>query len=333
MNNKPQNNLQQAVIKTAPSAMRQAIGTAATKTQLSTTKRLIYSMLSVMVIMLSIFTFSNQAKVMAYVTIDVNPTFELKLGRNYQVLNLVAIGADDTKVYTQLELSGLPLEDALIKLIDTLIEKGYLSIQENSMLISIDVQDNTNPEDLKILITDNVAKILASKEITPNVVTTATPRGGSKTTVKNTTTSTAKQQLMNALAKADSTLTLDQLAKLNIHELLILASLKQVDFSNVTVVGTANQSGLITKQQAIEIALNNASLTANQVQELEAEMETEDGLMIYEVEFTTNNQEYKYYINAINGTIIKNRHEIEKDDEDKTSSDKDDDDEDDESED
>ena len=70
--------------------------------------------------------------------------------------------------------------------------------------------------------------------------------------------------------------------------------------TNNEVVG-ANK---ITIDQAKEIALNHAKLTADQVSFIRTESEFDDGIEKYNIEFYYNNQKYDYDINAVNGQII-----------------------------
>ena len=70
--------------------------------------------------------------------------------------------------------------------------------------------------------------------------------------------------------------------------------------TNKEVVG-ANK---ITIDQAKEIALNHAKLTADQVSFIRTESEFDDGIEKYNIEFYYNNQKYDYDINAVNGQII-----------------------------
>ena len=60
----------------------------------------------------------------------------------------------------------------------------------------------------------------------------------------------------------------------------------------------------ITIDQAKEIALNHAKLTADQVSFIRTESEFDDGIEKYNIEFYYNNQKYDYDINAVNGQII-----------------------------
>ena len=60
----------------------------------------------------------------------------------------------------------------------------------------------------------------------------------------------------------------------------------------------------ITRDQAIETALNKAGLTKDEVYELEAELDKEREGVLWEVDFETREYEYSYDIDALTGKIV-----------------------------
>lgn len=60
----------------------------------------------------------------------------------------------------------------------------------------------------------------------------------------------------------------------------------------------------ISVNEAKEIALKHANLTSDKVTFTKAELDVDDGVRKYEIEFTYNNKEYEYEINASTGVII-----------------------------
>ena len=68
----------------------------------------------------------------------------------------------------------------------------------------------------------------------------------------------------------------------------------------------------ITRDKAIEIALEKAKLQKADVYDLEAELDYEKGVLVWEVDFDYQNFDYSYDINANTGVIV--FEEIEKDD-------------------
>ena len=60
----------------------------------------------------------------------------------------------------------------------------------------------------------------------------------------------------------------------------------------------------ITVEQAKQIALSHANLTNNQVSFLRSELDVDDGIKKYEIEFNYNGKEYSYEIDATTGNIL-----------------------------
>ena len=80
--------------------------------------------------------------------------------------------------------------------------------------------------------------------------------------------------------------------------------------SDVTDADSFNQSGTgsattsITAERAKEIALNHAGLTASQVTFARADLDRDDGRLVYDVEFYTSDyKEYDYEIDASTGAV------------------------------
>ena len=64
--------------------------------------------------------------------------------------------------------------------------------------------------------------------------------------------------------------------------------------------------------KAKSIALNHAGVSENEAYDMDIELDNEDGILVYEVEFKSGGMEYSYEINAATGAILK--HETELDD-------------------
>lgn len=61
----------------------------------------------------------------------------------------------------------------------------------------------------------------------------------------------------------------------------------------------------IGEARAKEIAFSHAGVSGDAVYEYEAELDDDDGKMIYEIEFETGSYEYEYEIDAISGSVLK----------------------------
>lgn len=82
------------------------------------------------------------------------------------------------------------------------------------------------------------------------------------------------------------------------------------DFSDVLSVKTSGKtsgtssSSLIGTSKAGTIALGHAKLQKSQVREYDCKLDKENGIRVYEVEFSYGKYEYEYEINATTGKII-----------------------------
>ena len=74
---------------------------------------------------------------------------------------------------------------------------------------------------------------------------------------------------------------------------------------------TVNNTGEISLDKAKEIALSHAGLSSDQVTFVQANMDFDDGIKKYDIEFYCNGQEYDYEINASNGQIIQFDYDME----------------------
>lgn len=76
-----------------------------------------------------------------------------------------------------------------------------------------------------------------------------------------------------------------------------------------TAAPTVAQTSEISAEKAKQIALSHAGVGAATFTKVE--LDTEDGIKVYEIEFKVGNVEYEYDINASNGAIIKSSSEID----------------------
>ncbi len=66
-------------------------------------------------------------------------------------------------------------------------------------------------------------------------------------------------------------------------------------------------AGYIGRDEAKNVALENAGLTASQVKFTDVELDDKNGTHYYQVEFTADGKEYEYDIDALTGAIIESK--------------------------
>ena len=73
----------------------------------------------------------------------------------------------------------------------------------------------------------------------------------------------------------------------------------------------AKKQKYIGKKAAINAALAHAGLERSAIRDLSCELERENGVMIYEVEFESGSYDYEYDIDAFTGKVLKSKKELD----------------------
>jgi hypothetical protein len=89
-------------------------------------------------------TFINKApdnKVFATVSIDVNPSLEIKINKEEKVLSVIPLNDDAKKVVGDMDFSGVSMELTVNALIGSMYRLGYLDDEHRTVLVSLDNED------------------------------------------------------------------------------------------------------------------------------------------------------------------------------------------------
>ncbi len=254
--------------------------------------------------------FNNNLKVASTIGIDVNPSIELTINKNEKVLDVIA-NNDDAKIILEgMDLSGSNINVAVNALIGSMVRNGYIDELANSILISVDNPDSAESERLRQKIVDELNSFINSGNNISVVSQSISSNSDAEALAKQYGISVGKLELIEKLIAKNNLYTYEGLKDLSINELnLLLGDTTE----NVTTSGSASDKAYIGKNKALEIVYEDAGISASDVTTSKVEMDYDDGLMVYEVEFYYNSREYDYEVDAINGAIIKAENEYDDD--------------------
>lgn len=254
--------------------------------------------------------FNNNLKVASTIGIDVNPSIELTINKNEKVLDVIA-NNDDAKIILEgMDLSGSNINVAVNALIGSMVRNGYIDELTNSILISVDNPDSAESERLRQKIVDELNSFINSGNNISVVSQSISSNSDAEALAKQYGISVGKLELIEKLIAKNNLYTYEGLKDLSINELnLLLGDTTE----NVTASGSASDKAYIGKNKALEIVYEDAGINASDVTTSKVEMDYDDGLMVYEVEFYYNSREYDYEVDAINGAIIKAENEYDDD--------------------
>ena len=401
-NEKMEQRLAAALEKTAPDDVSGVLsrcearkGTVINMKTKKTTKRrwtsLIAACLAVMLLGGGLF-YQRANAVASVVSLDVNPSIELKVNRSEKVLVCTPLNEDAKAILADMsngaDLKGAKLDVAVNAIVGSLVRNGYLDSISSAIMISVEDKDTARAEKLQRELTSAVDGVLQTSEAKAAVLTqTLTQDAAREQQARENNISTGKAALVNRVLAINPSLKFDALAKLSVEELKdlaeagapampigkdaaayaaeqyagttaldsvtaevdseldespahyevelhtawgefeylvdaytgkVLSGQKDLPAAASTPNATAKPaapSGAVQDigyAKAKSIALNHAGVSENQAYDMEIELDDEDGMLVYEVEFKSGGMEYSYEINAATGAILK--HETELDD-------------------
>ncbi len=242
----------------------------------------------------------------AVVSLDVNPSIELKVDKDEEVISATGLNADGKKVLEGMDLEDTDLNVAVNAIIGSMLKHGYLSELQNSILLSVSGVDGYDADALETKLASEVNALLKDGAVLSQNVTDADDELVSKANEYGITV--GKASLINEIVKNSKTHTFEQLAGLTINELNLIS--ENSELSGIKSEGKAASKSYIGRDAALSAALKAAGLTKDQVKNIEIKLDNENGIMVYEVEFDRGYDEYEYDINAKTGAVVAYNNEI-----------------------
>lgn len=253
-----------------------------------------------------VWQFQAGRAVASTVSLDVNPSIEIKVNKNEKVLAVEPRNEDAKTIIGEMDFKGSNLDVAINALIGSMLQKGYITELANSILISVDNKNAAEAARLQEKLSAEIDNLLHTDTFDGSVLSqTVTASDTLTQQAESNNISTGKAQLINKITELNPQRTFEELAGLSINELnLIISSLQP---EAVAHTGTASQKGYIGGDKAKEIALSHAGVAADSIGELEIDLDYEKATMCYELEFSSAGYEYEYDINATTGEVVKNQ--------------------------
>ena len=247
--------------------------------------------------------FYQQAHAVAsVVSLDVNPSIELKVSRNEKVLACVPLNEDAKAILADMsngaDLKGAKLDVAVNAIVGSLVRNGYLDSISSAIMISVEDKDAARAEKLQRELTSAVDGVLQTSEAKAAVLTqTLTQDAAREQQARENNISTGKAALVNRVLAINPSLKFDALAKLSVEELKDLAEAG----APAMPIGR-DAAAYAAEQYAGTAALD--SVTA------EVDSELDESPAHYEVELHTAWGEFEYLVDAYTGKVLSGQKDL-----------------------
>ena len=251
---------------------------------------------------------------------DVNPSIELKTNKKEEIIEANALNEEGKTILKDMDLEKVDLDVGVNAIIGSMLKNNYITEAQNSILVSVKNDDETKAKLLEERVSNEINELLKAQNINGAVLSQMYNDDDTvEKLAQENNVSEGKANLINKIINAGmkdskgNAYTFDSLSKLSINELNLLLASKNVVLDKVSSIGTTNESQFIGGEKAKEIAFASAGVIATSVTNLQVELDCDDGILIYEVEFNAGRNEYEYDINAKDGNIVKSSIDINDD--------------------
>ena len=240
--------------------------------------------------------------VASVVSLDVNPSIELKVNSSEKVLVCTPLNEDAKAILADMsngaDLKGAKLDVAVNAIVGSLVRNGYLDSISSAIMISVEDKDAARAEKLQRELTSTVDGVLQTSEAKAAVLTqTLTQDAAREQQARENSISTGKAALVNRVLAINPSLKFDALAKLSVEELKDLAE-------------AGAPAMPIGKDAAAYAAEQYAGTTALDSVTAEVDSELDEFPAHYEVELHTAWGEFEYLVDAYTGKVLSGQKDL-----------------------
>lgn len=256
-------------------------------------------------------TYQSGNAVASTVSLDINPSIEIKVNKDEKVLDVIPRNEDAQIVIGDMNFKDSGLDVTINAIIGSMLRNGYLNELANSILVSVDDEDAARGKALEEKLAGEIDALLHTGAFDGSVLSqTITADTELETLANQYGITTGKARLIQQIVTQNTRYTFEDLVPLSINELNLISESGSLHLDEVTATGTASDKAYVGRSGAKELALTHAGIAEADVQRWECELDFDDGRMIYELEFYTADGKYEYDINALTGDILKHEHNI-----------------------
>ncbi len=248
--------------------------------------------------------YTRACTVSTVVSLDVNPSIELKINSLEKVISCSALNDEAKDVLADMEggkdLKGTDIDVAVNALIGALVRHGYLDSISSAILVSVEDKDSERAAKLRQSVTETVDSVLSANSSAASVLSQTVSKDKKLDELaKKNNISGGKAALVEKVREINPSLDFDALSVLSVEE---LKDLKKAGAPALP----------IGKDKALEIAMAASGFSADDVY-TETDSDLDENPAHYDVEIKHNGTEYEYKIDAYTGEILETKEEADDD--------------------
>ena len=235
--------------------------------------------------------------VTSVISLDVNPSIELKVNKNEKVLDCEALNTEAKTVLADMnggaDLKGTKVDVAVNAIIGALMRSGYLDSISSAILISVEDGDQTRAARLQRELTTEVDAALQAQSSEAAILSQAVKKDATlEKWAKENHISTGKASLITRIMELNDELAFEKLSALSVEELKDL-------------LDTRAPGMPIGRDAAVSAARQYAGVSDVDAIRWEVDAELDDVPACYEVDLYVSGTEVEYTVDAYTGKVLR----------------------------
>lgn len=246
----------------------------------------------------------NMGRVASIVSLEINPSVELRIDKKERVIEANAMNKDAEEILEGMKLEGTDIHTATNAIVGSLLKHGYIDELANSILLSVEDKDSTRGTELQKTLSQEINAILDGAAINAAILSQYVVGEEVDQVSETYHISHGKAALIEHILEANNTYAFEELANLSVNELNLLIENQQNKVQHVESTGKVASGAYIGSERANKIAFEHSGIEESAIYQMEIEMDYEYHTMVYEVEFVIDGMEYEYDIDAMTGEVL-----------------------------
>ena len=241
--------------------------------------------------------------VASVVSLDVNPSIELRVNRNEKVLSCTALNEEAAAVLFDMgggdDLKGTKLDVAVNAIVGALVREGYMDSISSAILISVEDKDQARAQRLQAELVASVDGVLQTQAPGTSVLSQVLTLDAGTSTVYGSGISMGKSALVQKVLELNGAgdKAFDQLAVLSVEE---LSDLLKADEKRIPI----GKSAAATAAETYAGTLALDSVTTD------VDPELDEFPPRYEVKLKTARGEFEYIVDAFTGQVLSGQKDL-----------------------
>ncbi len=256
------------------------------------------------------------------IILDVNPSICLTVDEGEKISHAVPLNEDGEKILSGLALDGTSLDTAVDALVSAMVDAGYLSDAQNSVLVSVADDDNEKESVLQKkvsqVIADAVRENLADTGADASVISQPLNDHDEELARLAETygISMGKAALIRRMIGKEDTKMEDKdkkeneqefkdMANMSVNDIALLEEEEPIKDKDVTRIGHASDKAYIGHKGALKAALSYTGMSMKDVYKQKVKMGRKKGILIYKVKIKGRAGKFKFYLDARTGEMVR----------------------------